>query len=32
MKKMEGGEVEKGRDICILMSDSRCCTAKTNIS
>jgi len=25
-----GREVQEGREVCILMADSRCCTAETN--
>ena len=25
-----GREVQEGGDVCILMADSRCCTAETN--
>ena len=29
---LEGREAQEGRDICILMPDSGCCRAETNIT
>ena len=28
----DGGDVQEGGDICILMADSHCCMAETNIT
>ena len=27
---LHGTEIQKGRDMCICVADSRCCTAETN--